>query len=324
MKKQTLLSLILIAMLIAPLASACASAPTTETYTVGIVSPAASMEAVIAGIKEGMAEYGYSEGENITYIYNGPKTGEALTEEANALVTAKVDVLIGLATPGALAAQKAVAGTDIPVVYAPISDPVGVGLADRITVPGKNMTGVKSADFVPKEFEWLMIIVPTVKKVFAPYNPSDGGAVYGYNLLVDAAQKLNIELVTPKIGNAAEVQSALDEMPEDIDAIFMLTDSLILSNIDAFVATSVEKGLPLTSINDTQVEAGALLAYGPEFGSVGRQTAHLVDQVLQGADPSILPIEDATYYLYVNQKVANDLGIVIPDEVLKAAEGIIR
>lgn len=302
--------------------SACA--PAQKNTTIGIVTPASSMEAVIVSIKTGMAEYGYIEGENITYLYNGPKTGDDLDAEASALVAQNVDLLIGLATPGALAAQRAVAGTEIPVVYAPISDPVGAGLAQSITAPGNNMTGVKSADFVPKELEWLLLVVPDTKTIYAPYNPEDGGAVYGYNLLVDAAENLNVKLIAPKIYSADDVLNELQNIPSEVDAIFMQTDSLILSQIDAFVATSHEKKLPLTSINYSQVEAGALLSYGPEFGSVGQQMALLIDQVLRGADAGALPVEDASYHLYLNQKVAKQLGITIPNEVLKAAEEIIR
>lgn len=322
MKNRIAIIIILVAVLIAPILSACT--PEKDHFTVGIVTPASSMEAVIVGIKEGMTNYGYIEGENITYIYNGPKTGDDLAAEAAAMVDADVDLLIGLATPGALAAQKAVEGTDIPVVYAPISDPVGVGLANSITMPGNNMTGIKSADFVPKELEWLLLIAPETKNIFAPYNPNDGGAVYGYNLLVESANKLNVKLVTPEVGSPEEIAVALEEMPENIDAIFMLTDSLILSNIGVFVETATAKNLPLTSINRTQLEAGALIAYGPEFGSVGRQTARLVDQVLKGSEAGSLPVEDAEYLLYLNQKVAKELGITLPDQALKAATEIIR
>ncbi len=302
--------------------SACKPAP--KTVVIGIVAPASSMEAVIAGIKTGMAEYGYSEGDNIRYIYNGPKTGTALAEEANALVAQDVDLLVGLATPGALAAQKAVAGTNIPVVYAPISDPVGVGLANSITVPGNNMTGVKSADFVPKELEWLLFLVPEIKTVYAPYNPDDGGAVYGHNLLVEAAEKLQLTLIEPEIHSPEDITKALENIPPDVDAIFMETDSLVLSHIDDFIATSREKKLPLSTINLSRVEAGALLAYGPEFNAVGQQVARLIELVISGSDAGSLPVEDANYYLYLNQKTAKELGISIPQEALKAAEEIIR
>ena len=322
MRSYILLAIILISLVVLPTATACT--PQADHITIGIITPAASMEAVIVGFKAAMAENGYVDGENITYIYNGPKTGDALTEEAALLVAQQVDLILSLATPGAIAAQAAVAGTDIPVVYAPISDPVGIGLANSITAPGNNMTGIKSADFVPKELEWLLYIAPHIKTVFAPYNPSDAGAVYGYNLLLDAAKKLNVDIISPKTSSPDEISEALDAMPEGVDAIFMLTDSQVLSSIDTFVAAADARNLPLTSINLAQTQAGALFAYGPDFGSVGQQAARLVDQILKGADAGSLPVEDAQYFLYLNQKVATDQGIIFPDEVLKAAEEIIR
>ena len=72
------------------------------------------------------------------------------------------------------------------------------------------------------------------------------------------------------------------------------------------------------------VKAGALIAYGPEFNSVGWQCSRLADQILDGVDPATLPSEDADYFLYLNQATSTSIGVEFPDEVLKAAEEIIR
>lgn len=301
-------------------------APKPETFTVGIVSPAESMEAVIQGFKDGMADKGYVEGENITYLYNGPLGADAATLEAEvkSFVEAEVDLIYALATPGALAAKNATAGTDIPVVFAPISDPIGIGLVTSMTAPGGNMTGVRSGTFVGKELEWLHRIVPEMDKIFAPYNPNDSAAIYGLDQLLETAETFGIEVVAPEVATPEEVPVALANMPEDIDALFMLTDSMILSRISDFVAVGLEKKLPVTSINIGMVKAGALIAYGPEFNSVGWQCSRLADQILRGTDPATLPSEDADYFLYLNQATATSIGIEFPDEALKAAEEIIR
>jgi len=305
--------------------TACASHG-KETITIGIVSPATSMEPVIQGFKDGMADKGHIEGENITYIYNGPLGADsvALEAEVKSFVEAKVDLIYALATPGSLAAKNATDGTEFPVVFAPISDPVGIGLVNSMTSPGGNMTGVRSGTFVGKELEWLYRIAPNINKIYAPYNPNDSAAKYGLNQLLDTAQTFGIEVVAPEVTTPEEVPNSLVNMPEDIDALFMLTDSMILSRINDFVSVATEKHLPLTSINISQVQAGALMAYGPEFNSVGWQCSRLADQILRGADPATLPSEDAEYFLYLNQKVASSIGIEFPDEVLKAAEEIVR
>ncbi len=308
------------------LVPAAACAPKAETFTVGIVSPAASMEAVIQGFKEGMTDKGYVEGENVTYLYSGPLGADAtaLEAEVQKFVDAKVDLIYALATPGAVAAKKVTAGTDVPVVFAPISDPIGAGLIASMTAPGSNMTGVRSGTFVGKELEWLHRIVPNSVKIFAPYNPNDSAAIYGLNQLLDTANAFGIEVVAPEVATPEEIPVALANMPEDIDALFMLTNSMILSRIDDFVAVGTENKLPVTSINIGLVQAGALIAYGPEFNSVGWQCSRLADQILNGADPATLPSEDAEYFLYLNQKTASMIGVVFPDEVLKAAKEIIR
>jgi len=318
--------LILAVLIISSAMSLVACAPQQKTFTIGIVSPASSMEPVIQGFKDGMVERGYIEGETLNYIYNGPLGGDAATLEAEvqSFVDEEVDLILALATPGAMAAKKVTAGTNIPVIFAPISDPIGAGFAESMTQPGGNMTGIRSGTFVGKELEWLNRVVPDATKIFAPYNPNDSAAVYGYNQLADAAASLGLEIVAPGVTSPDDIPATLANMPDDIDALFMLTDSMILSRISDFVATATEKGLPLTSINISQVQAGAMMAYGPEFNSVGQQCSRLADQILKGGDPATTPVEDAEYFLYLNQKVANDIGVVFSDEVLKAAEDIVR
>ena len=306
-------------------ATACAPQG-NKIFTIGIVSPAPSMEPVIQGFKDGLTDKGYVEGENVTYIYNGSLGADfaALETEVQSFIDAKVDLIYALATPGSIAAKNVTAGTNIPVVFAPISDPVGAGLVASMTAPGGNMTGVRSGTFVAKELEWLNRIVPDANKILAPYNPNDSAAKYGLAQLLDAANTFDIEVVAPEVATPEEIPTALANMPDDIDALFMMTDSMILSRISDFVAVASEKKLPLTSINISGVQAGALIAYGPDFSSVGWQCSRLADQILRGSDPATLPSEDAEYFLYLNQKVADSIGIEFPDEVLKTAEDIVR
>jgi putative ABC transport system substrate-binding protein len=229
-----------------------------------------------------------------------------------------------LAIPGTAAAFKVTAGTDIPVVYTPISDPVGAGFAESYTNPGGNMTGIRVGGFVPKNLEWLTVIAPDTKKVYAPYNPKDQAAVYGRDLLFETAAKFGIEVVSPEAASADDIPAMLAEMPEDVDAIFILTDSMILSRIDDFVLVSKERKIPVTSFSFGQVNAGAVMAFGPNFVATGSQAAGLADQILKGADAGSLPVEESEYFLYLNQAVANELGITLPDQALNAAEEIVR
>lgn len=305
---------------------AAACAPKAEAYTIGVVSPAESMEPVLQGFKLGMAEKGFIEGENVTYIYNGPLGADAakLEAEVQSFVDAKVNLILALATPGTVAAQKVTAGTGIPVVFTPISDPLGAGFVESINQPGGNMTGVRNGGFTPKNLEWLVTIVPDIKKIYAPYNPNDKSAIFARGLLLETAAKLNVEVVTPEVLNADEIPAVIAAMPDDIDAIFCMSDSMILSKVADFIAAGNERKIPVTAVSRPHVEAGTLMGFGSEFITVGKQTANVAAQILNGADPAILPVEESEYFLFLNQKTADLLGITIPDEALKAAAEVIR
>ncbi len=276
--KQIMFKIITALLVIATLLPLAACAPQAKSYTIGVVSPAASMEPVLQGFKEGMAEKGFVEGENVTYIYNGPLGADAATLEAEvqSFVDAKVDLILALATPGTVAAQKVTAGTGVPVVFTPISDPLGAGFVDA------------------------------------------------RGLLLDTAAKLGVEVITPEVANADEIPAVIAAMPEDIDAIFCMSDSMILSKVADFVAAGNERKIPVTAVSRPHVEAGTLMGFGSEFITVGKQTAGLAAQILNGADPATLPVEESEYFLFLNQKTADLLGITLTDEALKAAAGIIR
>ena len=122
--KGTISRLLLLVLVISLLLIACQDEQ-SKTFTIGVVNLSPTLNPSLDGFKAGMAALGYVEGENVTYIYDGP-TGsiEALQPEVEKLLDAKIDLIFSLSTPAALKAKQAVEGTDIPVVFAPVSDPV--------------------------------------------------------------------------------------------------------------------------------------------------------------------------------------------------------
>ena len=304
---------------------ACQGEEEKETYTVGIVNLTSSLDSTVEGFKDGLEELGYVEGKNITYIYDGPVNSiDGLGAAVDKLLEEDVDLLFAVSTPAALAAQNAVAGTDIPVLFAPINDPVASGLVESLAQPGGNLTGIQVGGFLPKEFEWLLTLDPSIETVFSPYNPDDQSAVLGSTVLGEQAAASGITVVAPEVGSADDVVAAIADMPDSVDAIFLATDSMVLSQVAAFTEAAAERGLPLASINQAQAEAGALMGYGPEFYPVGEQAARLADQILGGIPPSDLPVETAEFFFSVNMKTANEIGLEIPNGILQQATHIVR
>ncbi len=296
-----------------------------KTFTIGVINLTPVLDPVFEGFKTAMADRGYVEGENVTYIYEGP-TGsiDNLDPAAQKLVEANVDLILSISTPASQAAQRATADTEIPVVFVPVTDPVAAGVVQSLKQPGGNITGVTFGSQEAQRLQWLLKADPTIEQVYIPYNPDDRSPVLALEAVNEGALKLGVDIVTYEVRNVDEIAAAIESIPETADAVFILPDSLITTGIPDFAEATIELGLPLSVPNGEQVEAGALISFSFSFFASGEQASRLADQVLQGVKPAILPVEMAEFFLTVNLHTAEAIGLEVPYSVLEAADTIIR
>lgn len=317
---------VLTALLMAACSSPTDNARQEEMFTIGVVNLSPTLDPVYEGFKAGMAEQGYVEGENITYIYDGSvESIEELEPAIQNLLEQDIDLLLSLSTPATQKAKMVAEGTGVPLIFAPLSDPVVAGVVDSLGQPGGNLTGIKGGGSIPKQLEWLLTIAPDTKRVFVPHNPEDGSSAVGLIELTGAADKLDVELVVEEVHTVEELQAVIQSPPDDIDAIFFLPDSLVKNHLDEWLTLALELNLPTTTDSYTQVETGVLTSYGADFFLVGKQVARLADQILQGhSNASDLPVETADFVMGINLKTADAIGLEISDDVLKQAAYIFR
>lgn len=297
-----------------------------KTYTIGVINLSPRQEETVEGFKEGMTELGYVEGENITYIYEGA-TGDLdkLDAVAQGLVKADVDLILSITTSATQAAQKATAGTDIPIVFANVTDPVKAGVVESLKQPGGNITGITFGIQEGRRLEWLIQVVPTIEHIYIPYNSEDRGPVFALEAVSEAATALGVEVITREARNLEEVATAFENIPAEADAIFFLPDSVVAVRIDDWLETAIELELPTSGPNLAAVEDGHLTAYGIDLATSARQGAtRLADQILRGIQPGDLPVETAEFYLAINLKTAEAIGLDVPDEILLQADIIVR
>ncbi len=151
--------------LITSLLTAC-FAPPLQNYTIGVINTVPDLDATLEGFKEGMTELGYVEGENVTYLYEGATVDmDELDSVAQGLAAANVDLILSITTPATQAAQRATADNNIPVVFVPVTDPVGAGLVDSLKSPGGNITGVTFGIQEGRRLEWLIQVAPAIEQV---------------------------------------------------------------------------------------------------------------------------------------------------------------
>jgi putative tryptophan/tyrosine transport system substrate-binding protein len=294
-----------------------------EIVTIGVVNLAPPLEAIFDGFKEGMAEFGYVEGETITYIYEGPAGSmDALEPAVQHLLASNVDLILSLSTPATQVVKQV--DTTVPAVFAPVTNPVEAGVVADMRLPGGNITGVTFGTSDGQRLEWLLRVAPDVERIFIPYNPEDGSPVVALATVESVAAELGIELVTIETRTPAEITEAVNNIPEDVDAVFLLPDSLVVAQTAAFAEATRQRRLPLSVPTDSQVRAGALISFGFSMTEIGKQSARLADQILNGADPAETPVEFAEFFLTINLETAAIIGLDIPDEILRQADTIIR
>lgn len=320
-KLQFFFALLIVAVL---LLISCSGPSQPETYTIGVVNYVPVLENIIDGFKAGMTELGYVEGENVTYIYHGllENDPDVIAAEVQALIDENVDLLFTLGTPTTLAAKTAVEGTDLPVIFAPVVDPVGQGAVASLSQPGGNLTGVQSVNAAPKALEWLTKLVPNTKQVYLFYNPIDGVSVGFVNILPETATQLGVEFIPTEVDSVEAELAIIQTLPEDAAILFVPTPSLA-SGLNDVKTLAMQLGIPMGEYNDSG-ENNVIFGFTVDRGGQGKQAARLADKVFTGTNPGEIPVETAETFLIINLKTAQALGLNIPENLLQLANEVIQ
>jgi len=325
MKRKLQLGFVIVFVITGLLLTRCDGAPKTKTYTIGVINLSQNLDDVVMSFKEGMTTLGYVEGKNITYIYDGPAGVDKLDAIAQELVKADVDLILSMTTPATQAAQKATAGTAIPVLFIPVTNPVEAGIVNSLTKPGGNITGITYSLQEGKRLEWLLQVAPTIKKIYVVYNPKDQSPVSALKTVSETATRLGVELITREATTPEEIAGAFKNIPQEADAIFFLPDGVVNAQIMDWLKIAKELKLPTSGSNIQLVGDGALTTYGIDLTVSARQEgARLADQILRGTKPADLPVEMAEFFSAINLKTAQAIGLYVPDAILRQANIIIR
>lgn len=307
------------------LLSGCGDTGQNETYTIGVVNLAAAFDPILEGFKAGMEEAGYKESENVTYLYEGPAANpDALDEVLENLKNNDVDLVLTFGTTATLKAKQLLEGTDIPVIFGPVTDPVSAGIVTDLINPGGNITGIRTGNPTPKRLEWLMTIAPDIKRIYVFNNPNDKSSAAAIEALAETASLYGVELVVRDAGNPDEIDAGLNAIPDDVDAIFIPASAFYEAQISKFIAAANQSKLPLAAPATANVWTGALTSFGHDNIPLGKQASRMAIQILSGVKPSDLPIENADLFLAINLLAANTIGLNIPDEILRQADIVVR
>jgi putative tryptophan/tyrosine transport system substrate-binding protein len=275
----------------------------------------------------GLSETGYVEGRNLAVEYRWAEGRyERLPTFAADLVGHKVDVIAAFGIPSALAAKNAT--PTIPIVFTVGTDPVGDGLVASLARPGGNLTGVSfvNVELMPKRLELLSELVPQARGIALLVNPNNPLTETMVRDVQEAARAKEVRLDILKASVENEINAAFATLVRlHGDAVVVGADPFFFSRRDQLLALAAQYAVPAMYYLREFVAAGGLISYGASFTEVFHQLGIYVGQILKGAKPADLPVQQpAKFELVINLKTAQALGLTIPQSILARADEVIE
>jgi len=270
-----------------------------------------------------LRELNWIEGRTITIEYRWSE-GRPDREAEIAAEFARVKVDIIAANGTAVAALKK-ATSVIPIVFTIANDPVGTGLVDSLARPGGNVTGMTllTPDLAGKRLELMREIVPELRHLAIMGNVAYSAGVKEIDDVQAAARTLGIEATPFDIRRAEDIAPAFDTLKTQVDALYVVQDSLVAANRPLFISLALAARIPTSFTTREFPQAGALMSYGPDIPDLFRRSAEVVDKILRGAKPGDIPVEQPTKFeLAINLKTAKQLGLNIPQMLLATADDV--
>jgi putative ABC transport system substrate-binding protein len=251
---------------------------------------------------------------------------EQFPELAHELAQAGVSVILVNTIASVRAAQRLV--PPVPVVMVSINDPVGTGLIASLARPGGHTTGLATLneDLTAKLLEFQRAIVPNARSIAALYNPANPTNPAFVENLRARADALGMSVMSIEMRSRDELEAAFATFPaRHPEALQVISDSGTLDLSDRIAALALANRLPTFATSPDFARFGGLLAYGASREQICIRSAYYVKKILDGADPSDLPVEQPSRIeLWINLKTAKLLDLTIPASLLATADEVIE
>ena len=303
-----------------------ARAESPEMPRIGVLLPQILASPAEAGLRQGLREQGYAEGQNIAIEWRRiGNSVEDATPHAIEMVRSKPDLILALSTAAARAVMQAT--STIPIVFQS-GDPVATGLVGSLAAPGGNATGVSVAtpQLTAKRLDLVHQFLPHARRVAFLRNPSNAVLPAQFAEAQKAARLLGLHLDTFDARGVADLDAALRALQRSAPHAVLVASDLGLLTEKTKIASAIRKArIPAIFPWNEYHEDGALMSYGPDLKDTLRRTASYVARILRGAKPADLPIEEVSQFdLIIDLRVARELKLEVPQSLLLRANEVIR
>jgi putative ABC transport system substrate-binding protein len=290
-------------------------------------TPAAPFNDLVAGLRQGLNETGFVEGRNVIIEQRWADNQlDRLPDLAVDLVRHQAAVIVG--NQQAIQPARAAAPTT-PIVFVTGEDPVRVGLVASLSRPGGNLTGVTffgGSQLAGKRMELLHQLVPKATVVAVFGDPGYPAFDAGLPDLEAAARAMGLQILVVRVARSSEFEAAFTKVTQaGAGALYVSGSPFFTSERNTIVALAARHAIPAAYDLRDQVAAGGLISYSSSIAGAYRQAGVYAGQILKGAKPSELPVQQpTTFELVINLKTAKTLGLTVPPSLLIAATEVIE
>jgi putative ABC transport system substrate-binding protein len=320
----------LLALAAAPRAAEAQPAPGVHRIGTlsGGFSPKAKEQQIWPAFFEAMRKLGYEDGRNVVYEMRFAEgTPARFLQLARELVASGVHLIVCTGATEAVALSRAT--STIPIVAIHVSDPVGLGVAESLARPGRNLTGstLSIPGFSAKALELLIEAFQNARRIGVLANPTQVNFADQRQEMERVAATKGVTLLpTSGATRPEELESALERAAkEKPDAMVVLAHALFQLHRQRVIAFAAQAKLPAMYGFTADVEVGGLMAFAVDTRALFARAPVFVDKILKGAKPGDIPIEQPTHFgLWLNLKTARALGVKFPPVILTRADRIIE
>ena len=294
---------------------------------IGFLS-AGSPGPLVAAFHRGLSETGWVEGKNVAVEYRWAEGHyDRLPALAADLVSRNVEVIVATGGNVSALAAKSVTST-IPIVFSVGDDPIASGLVASLARPSGNITGISImlTELMPKRLELISELVSLARVIALLVNPKNPSTESMIRDVQEAARAKGVQLQILNAGNESEIDDAFATLVQlHVDALLVGTDSFFYNRREQLVTLAARHAVPAIYDFREFAESGGLISYGTSLIGIYRQIGIYVGQILKGAKPADLPVQQPTIFeLVVNLKTAKALGLTITPSILARVDEIIE
>lgn len=277
-----------------------------------------SLDTIRESFLDEMEVLGYGEDKVEYDIQNAQGEQSNLSTICKKFVGDDVDLIVAIATPTAQTA--AASTTDIPIVFSAVTDPVEAKLIQNPQQPEGNVTGTSDAIPVDEVMNLCQKLTPEVKTIGFLYTTSEINAQITAEKAMAEAKNMGYQTKLMTISEVSELQQAAQSLAEDVDAIYVPIDNTIAQAMQTLAQVGIDNQIPIYTGADSMVQDGGFATVGIEYTGLGKETAKIAAEVLEGTPVSELPVVTMEEFgTFINPETAKAIGVEIPEEIASQA-----